>query len=114
MADSRCKKCIAELHQKKNEGAQGFSKALYEDRRKVLSGETEVLQAESIKSAQQALSKLPPKLKEVIVLKEYGDMNYKEIGKVVGITEGNVKVRVFRARKLLEEMLGADDVYLPN
>ena len=60
------------------------------------------------------MSKLPPKLKEVIVLKEYGDMNYKEIGKVVGITEGNVKVRVFRARKLLEEMLGADDVYLPN
>ena len=54
------------------------------------------------------------KLKEVIVLKEYGDMNYKDIGKVVGITEGNVKVRVFRARKLLEEMLGADDVYLPN
>ena len=99
---------------KRTRERKAFQKALYEDRRKVLSGETEVLQAESIKSAQQALSKLPPKLKEVIVLKEYGDMNYKEIGKVVGITEGNVKVRVFRARKLLEEMLGADDVYLPN
>ena len=41
-------------------------------------------------------------------------MNYKDIGKALGITEGNVKVRVFRARKLLEEMLGLDDVYLPN
>ena len=72
------------------------------------------MQSESIKTAREALNKLPPKLKEVIVLKEYGDMNYKDIGKALGITEGNVKVRVFRARKLLEEMLGLDDVYLPN
>ncbi len=99
---------------RKSRERKAYQKALYEDHRKALSGETETLQAESIKIAQEALSKLPPKLKDVIVLKEYGDMNYKDIGKALGITEGNVKVRVFRARKLLEEMLGADDVYLPN
>ena len=99
---------------RKTRERKAYQKALYEDRRKVLSGETEVLQLESIKTAREALNKLPPKLKEVIVLKEYGDMNYKDIGKALGITEGNVKVRVFRARKLLEEMLGRDDVYLPN
>ena len=99
---------------RKTRERKAYQKALYEDRRKVLSGETEVLQLESIKTAREALNKLPPKLKEVIVLKEYGDMNYKDIGKALGITEGNVKVRVFRARKLLEEMLGLDDVYLPN
>jgi RNA polymerase sigma-70 factor (ECF subfamily) len=38
-------------------------------------------------------------LREVLVLKEYGGMNYKEIGKVLGISEGNVKVRAFRARE---------------
>jgi RNA polymerase sigma-70 factor (ECF subfamily) len=32
-------------------------------------------------------------------LKEYADLNYKEIGRVLGISEGNVKVRVFRARE---------------
>jgi len=69
---------------------------------------------ESIKSAQGALNRLPPKLKEVVVLAEYSDLNYKEIGKVVGITEGNVKVRIFRARKLLAEMLGAENVFLPD
>jgi DNA-directed RNA polymerase specialized sigma24 family protein len=32
----------------------------------------------------------------------------------MGITEVNVKVRIFRARKLLEEIIGAEDVFLPN
>jgi RNA polymerase sigma-70 factor (ECF subfamily) len=39
------------------------------------------------------------------VLKEYVDMNYKEIGKVLGISEGNVKVRVFRGRERLLKLL---------
>jgi RNA polymerase sigma-70 factor (ECF subfamily) len=41
----------------------------------------------------------------VLVLKEYSEMNYKEIGKVLGISEGNVKVRVFRARERLAALL---------
>lgn len=93
---------------------KAYEKALYEETRVFHSGETELLKAETIKTAQEALNKLPAKLKEVIVLAEYGDMTYKEIGKVVGISEGNVKVRIFRARKLLEEMLGGDNVFLPN
>jgi RNA polymerase sigma-70 factor (ECF subfamily) len=87
---------------------------LYESRSSVPSGEIDLLKAESIKNAREALNKLPPKLREVLILKEYSDLNYKEIGKVMGITEGNVKVRIFRARKLLEEIIGAEDVFLPN
>ncbi len=93
---------------------RAYEKALYEETRVFHSGETELLEKETIKTAQDALNKLPPKLREVVVLAEYGDLNYKEIGKIVGITEGNVKVRIFRARKLLEEMLGAENVFLPN
>ncbi|MEE1182580.1 MAG: sigma factor-like helix-turn-helix DNA-binding protein, partial [Treponema sp.] len=44
---------------------------------------------------------------------EYADLNYKEIGDQLGITEGNVKVRVFRARAQLLKLIGEDDVYLP-
>jgi RNA polymerase sigma-70 factor (ECF subfamily) len=44
---------------------------------------------------------LPENLRMVLVLKEYGLLNYKEIGRVLGISEGNVKVRVFRAREAL-------------
>ncbi|MCR5400397.1 MAG: RNA polymerase sigma factor [Treponema sp.] len=93
---------------------KAYEKALYEDFRSVPSGETELLAKESIKLTQGALDKLPPKLKEAVVLAEYGDLNYKEIGKVLGISEGNVKVRIFRARKLLENILGAENVFLPE
>ena len=76
------------------------------------SGETELLKDEAVQIAQQALEKLPPKLKEVLVMKEYSDMNYKEIGEALGISEGNVKVRVFRAREQLAKLIGEEDVYL--
>lgn len=91
-----------------------YEKALYETHKPSESGETDLLKAESVKIAQNALAKLPKKLREAIVLKEYSDLNYKEIGKILGISEGNVKVRIFRARKILEEMLGGENVFLPN
>ena len=73
-----------------------------------------MLKKDTIKKAREALQKLPKNLQEVLMLKEYGDLNYKEIGKVLGITEGNVKVRVFRAREQLLKILGEDDVFLSN
>ncbi len=93
--------------------AKAYHKALYEGRQQMESGETDLLKAETIEKAKEALNRLPPKLKEVLVLREYGEMNYKEIGKVLGITEGNVKVRVFRAREQLLKLIGEDDVYMP-
>ena len=99
---------------RKNREKKAFQKALYEDYRTAQSGETEYLAAESIKNAQKALDMLPAKLKEALVLAEYADLNYKEIGRVLGISEGNVKVRIFRARKQLEQILGVENVFLPN
>ncbi|MBP5251838.1 MAG: RNA polymerase sigma factor [Treponema sp.] len=93
--------------------AKAYQKLLYEGRQHTESSETGVLKEESIKLVREALNQLPKKLKEVLVLREYGDMNYKDIGKVLGISEGNVKVRVFRAREQLVKILGEDDVYLP-
>lgn len=92
--------------------AKAYHKALYEGRQEMESGEVDMLREETVKRTKEALDKLPPKLKEVLVLREYGEMNYKEIGKVLGITEGNVKVRVFRAREQLLKLIGEDDVYL--
>ena len=71
-----------------------------------------MLKKDSIKKAREALKKLPKNLQEVLMLKEYGDLNYKEIGQILGITEGNVKVRVFRAREQLVKLIGEDDVFL--
>lgn len=90
---------------------KAYHKAFYEDTRKVETGEHELLKEESRKKAGEALDKLPKNLREVLILKEYGDLNYKDIGKVLGITEGNVKVRVFRAREKLEKLLGDADSF---
>lgn len=66
----------------------------------------EMLRRETVAEVRAALGRLPEKLKTVLVLKEYGGMNYREIGKVMGISEGNVKVRAFRAREALLRILG--------
>ena len=92
--------------------ANAYHKALYEGRQQMESGETELLKKEAKKIALEALNKLPDNLKEVLILKEYADMNYKEIGRQLGITEGNVKVRVFRAKAQLLKLIGDEDVYL--
>jgi RNA polymerase sigma factor (sigma-70 family) len=65
-----------------------------------------VIKTESVEELKRGLESLPESLKAVLVLKEYGGLNYKEIGRVLGISEGNVKVRAFRAREALFAKLG--------
>ncbi len=97
---------------RKQRERNAYQKFLYEDKQQQTSGETDLLKKETQKIALRALSALPKPLKEVIILREYGELNYKEIGKVLGITEGNVKIRMFRAREQLEKLIGGDDVWL--
>ena len=98
---------------RKTREKRAYERALREDTRKAESGETELLRAEAIKKTKEALDKLPENLRMVLILREYAELNYKEIGRVLGITEGNVKVRVFRAREQLAKLIGENDVYLP-
>lgn len=65
-----------------------------------------VLKKESAEEVKAGLEALPESLKAVLILKEYGGLNYKEIGRALGISEGNVKVRAFRAREALSAKLG--------
>ncbi len=76
-------------------------------------GAKEVIDAENRREVRAAIESLPENLRMVIQLREYSGLDYKSIAKVLGISETNVKVRVFRARKKLEEALGSEerDVY---
>ena len=40
------------------------------------------------------------------------DLSYKEISRILGISESNVKVRIFRAREQLSKILGGDDEFV--
>lgn len=76
------------------------------------SGETALLKDETKQQVQRALEQLPEKLRITLQLCEYTDLNYKEIGRILGISEGNVKVRIFRAREGLAKIIGEENVYL--
>ena len=105
----------ASLNYAKRKGRErrAYEKALKEDRRTIDSGETALLKEDAVSRVQAALEKLPVNLRAVLQLKEYSELDYKEIGRMLGITEGNVKVRVFRARKQLSRLIGEEDVYMP-
>jgi RNA polymerase sigma-70 factor (ECF subfamily) len=73
--------------------------------RKEETGEEAIIKKETAEEIREALDQLPEKLRIVLILKEYGELNYKEIGRALGISEGNVKVRAFRARERLMAIL---------
>ncbi len=57
------------------------------------------------KIIQQAIDKLSPKFKQVILLRDVQGFSYEEIAQIVGIPLGTVKSRVNRARLKLQEDL---------
>ncbi|MFP4375982.1 MAG: RNA polymerase sigma factor [Spirochaetales bacterium] len=88
---------------------RAYERVVYEPAAESRGGEEELIRQESAIEVQEALNQLPDKMRSVLVLKEYSDLNYKEIGAVLGITEGNVKVRVHRAREQLLALLQRSD-----
>jgi len=94
---------------RKERERRAYQRAFREEHRNEESGERDLLRKETRQEVTEALEKLPENLRIVLVLKEYGELNYKEIGRALGISEGNVKVRVFRARERLSVLLKAHD-----
>jgi RNA polymerase sigma-70 factor (ECF subfamily) len=97
---------------RKDRERKAYQRAFQEDTRSPETGESELLKKETKKEIQGALKKLPKNLRIVLILREYGELNYKKIGQVLGISEGNVKVRVFRARERLAWLLRKDGSYV--
>jgi RNA polymerase sigma-70 factor, ECF subfamily len=52
-----------------------------------------------------ALKRLSPEHREMLILREYHSLSYREIADVIDITESNVKFRLFTARRKLFEIL---------
>jgi RNA polymerase sigma-70 factor (ECF subfamily) len=64
---------------------------------------------------QEALAKLPPEFREVIVLHDLECLAYRDIANVVGIPIGTVMSRLARARgKLHTELLALERKELPH
>lgn len=60
----------------------------------------------------EALEKLPEIQKSVVLLRDYEGYTYEEIGEICKLSETQVKVYIFRARKALKEYIGSIDLVL--
>jgi len=67
---------------------------------------SEQLQRMELRSAlKRALDSLPPKYREVLILRDVQHLSIQETAQVLGVTEGNVKTRLLRARIQMRDAL---------
>jgi RNA polymerase sigma-70 factor, ECF subfamily len=88
--------------------AMEFDEQLHSSSVAELHPEAELVEAAARESLHQALDRLPPEFREVIVLRELEGMSYKEIGDVTGVPVGTVMSRLSRARQRLQRALWAE------
>lgn len=94
---------------KRSRERKAYNRYSSELKPEVRTGESELMRKEYARLVQLALKQLPYKLRTIIVLREFGDLSYREIAKISGISESNVKVRVFRAREKLRKYLEQEE-----
>jgi RNA polymerase sigma-70 factor (ECF subfamily) len=61
--------------------------------------ETAASEIQELNLIKETVARLPRKLREVFVLREYGELSYREIALSLGIREGTVMSRLNRARQ---------------
>lgn len=75
------------------------------DIKKVQSAEQQVIRKNIGQIIEKAIDSLPQKYSSVFVMREIEGMNIREVAHALDISEENVKVRLFRAKKSLQEVL---------
>src|SRR5439155_7749109 len=71
------------------------------------SPETSVLRAEDAERVRQAVLRLPPAYRLILVLHDMEELSTAEAAKITGLREGTVRVRLHRARLFLRKALSA-------
>lgn len=64
-----------------------------------------MLAAERSRLVRRAVAALPPHLREVVILREYEDLDYARIAEITGTAPGTIKSRLARAREQLRREL---------
>jgi RNA polymerase sigma-70 factor (ECF subfamily) len=82
-----------------------FDEALHSEQAVSDTPESAALRNASREEVRQALEEMPPEYREVLVLRELEEMDYKEIAEIAGIPMGTVMSRLSRARDRLRKVL---------
>nr|WP_114206105.1 sigma-70 family RNA polymerase sigma factor [Acidisarcina polymorpha] len=100
----KSKRIVMESLDEQVESHQGdFAPAFLTDWREIPS---EALERSELRSTlQAAVTELPPIYREVFTLRDLEELNVEETAKILGVTTNVVKVRLHRARMLLQKRL---------
>ena len=71
--------------------------------------DSRVIADEEAKRLDQAIGRLPSSLKGPLLLTAFDGYSQIEAGKILGVSAKTIETRVYRARKLLAEQLGAEE-----
>lgn len=69
------------------------------------SAQVELERDERARILRKALDRLPPQLKEAVILRDLEELSYEEIGEILKVPEGTVKSRINRGRLELAKHL---------
>ena len=70
--------------------------------------EEQLMKKLGMEAVRRGLEQLPEQQRQILVLRELGGLSYAELARILGIEEGTVKSRIFRARKRLCALLLCD------
>ncbi|HET7601304.1 MAG TPA: sigma-70 family RNA polymerase sigma factor [Gemmatimonadales bacterium] len=71
--------------------------------------EAEMLRGALHDALHEAIRRLPPEFREVVILRDVQGLSYAEIAEIVGIPKGTVMSRLARARQRLQRALPVED-----
>lgn len=67
--------------------------------------ENSILRNEKVRMVREAINNLPEKQRAALILREYNQLDYQEIAKILGQTVSSVKSLLFRARASVKSQL---------
>ena len=73
------------------------------DRSHFSNPEEQAIQRDRVRMVRQLIAQLPEKQRSCMQLRDIEGKSYKEIAEVLGITEQQVKINIFRARQTIKE-----------
>ena len=67
--------------------------------------EQHIIKKEKVKMMREVVDKLKPHYKQLVEMRYFEELSYKEISKILNLPIGTVKAQLFRARELLQHIL---------
>jgi RNA polymerase sigma factor (sigma-70 family) len=96
-------KCLDKLKRKSNNHQRVEDR--YDLANNDRQADEQIEHSDLLQHLRQLVMQLPLKQKEVLILRDYQGHSYQEIADILGVDIGQVKVTLFRARKLIKEKL---------